>query len=77
MHSRMLPCHSTTVACDAKNATLSPYNISIKLDDASTGITTADATKKDDGAAYNLNGQKVGKDYKGIVIRNGKKFMIK
>lgn len=54
-----------------------PYNISIKLDDASTGITTADATKKDDGAAYNLNGQKVGKDYKGIVIRNGKKFMIK
>ena len=54
-----------------------PYNISIKLDDDATGITTVDDTTKNDGAAYNLNGQKVGKDYKGIVIKNGKKYMIK
>lgn len=28
-----------------------------------------------DGAAYNLSGQKVNASYKGIVIRNGKKFL--
>jgi hypothetical protein len=26
---------------------------------------------------YNLAGQRVGKDYKGIVIKNGKKYIIK
>ena len=29
------------------------------------------------GEAYNLSGQRVGKDYKGIVIKNGKKYIIK
>ena len=28
-------------------------------------------------AAYNLAGQRVGADYKGIVVKNGKKFMVK
>ena len=28
-------------------------------------------------ATYNLAGQRVGNSYKGIVIRNGKKFMKK
>jgi len=28
-------------------------------------------------AAYNLAGQRVGADYKGMVIKNGKKFMVK
>ena len=32
---------------------------------------------KTDGVMYNLAGQKVGKDYKGIVIMNGKKYMQK
>jgi hypothetical protein len=26
---------------------------------------------------YNLSGQRVGKDYKGIVIKNGKKYVQK
>ena len=30
-----------------------------------------------DGVMYNLAGQKVGKDYKGVVIVNGKKVMMK
>ena len=30
-----------------------------------------------DGYTYNLSGQRVGPDYKGIVIKNGKKFVIK
>ena len=29
------------------------------------------------GEAYNLSGQRVGKDYKGIVIKNGKKIVVK
>ena len=35
------------------------------------------STKVEDGVRYNLAGQKVGADYKGIVIVNGKKVIIK
>ena len=49
----------------------------IEVKDAS-GINTLNANAKVyNGAIYNLAGQKVGKDYKGIVIMNGKKFMQK
>lgn len=43
-----------------------------------TGISSVlmDATTADK-KAYNLAGQRVGKDFKGIVIQNGKKFMNK
>lgn len=39
-----------------------------------TGITTVKRLPAD-GATYNLAGQRVGKDYKGVVIKNGKKYM--
>lgn len=42
---------------------------SANIDGIKTTITTNDAP------LYNLAGQKVGKNYKGIVIQNGKKFM--
>ena len=32
---------------------------------------------KADGAIYNLAGQRVSKDYKGIVVKNGKKYITK
>ena len=32
---------------------------------------------KNDGAIYNLAGQRVSKDYKGIVVKNGKKYITK
>ncbi len=35
------------------------------------------STKVENGVRYNLSGQKVGADYKGIVIVNGKKVIIK
>ena len=35
------------------------------------------STKVENGVRYNLAGQKVGADYKGIVIVNGKKFVVK
>lgn len=30
-----------------------------------------------DGKCFNLAGQQVGKNYKGIVIKNGKKMVVK
>ena len=35
-----------------------------------------DAVKSND-AIYNLAGQRVSKDYKGIVVKNGKKYITK
>ena len=43
-----------------------------------TGIETVKAvTKTANGVIYNLAGQKVGKDYKGIVIKDGRKMIQK
>ena len=42
-----------------------------------TAIESIEAVKAEEGAAYNLAGQKVGENYKGIVIKNGKKFIQK
>lgn len=42
-----------------------------------TGIESVTTYKLHDGAVYNLAGQKVGNDYKGIVIKNGKKYLNK
>ena len=43
-----------------------------------TGISVAKSNvKANNGVIYNLAGQKVGKDYKGIVIMNGKKMIQK
>lgn len=40
-----------------------------------TEVETVEAdTEKKDSPTYNLNGQLVGEDYKGIVIKNGEKF---
>ena len=43
-----------------------------------TGISSVEnKVEKADAPVYNLAGQLVGKDYKGLVIKNGKKFVIK
>ena len=42
-----------------------------------TGITNINAAKAENAVRYNLAGQKVNNDYKGVVIMNGKKFMNK
>ena len=34
-------------------------------------------THAQDGFCYNMAGQRVGKDYKGLVIKNGKKYLVK
>ena len=34
-------------------------------------------SSKEEGQGYNLSGQKVGEGYRGIVIKDGKKMLIK
>lgn len=46
--------------------------------DAATGIENVTVQKPvENGAIYNLSGMRVGKDYKGIVITNGKIYLNK
>lgn len=48
------------------------------INGGTTGIADVKAeTVKADAQMYNLAGQKVGKGYKGIVIKNGKKMILK
>ena len=47
-------------------------------DDMTTGIgNLTPAISKGEGVAYNLAGQRVANGYKGLVIKNGKKYIIK
>ena len=46
-------------------------------DDSHTGLAEIDAAQPKSGIRYNLMGQPVGKDYKGIVIENGQKFIVR
>ena len=46
--------------------------------DETTGIENLRTeTRAQDGFCYNMAGQRVGKDYKGLVIKNGKKYLVK
>ena len=43
-----------------------------------TGVETVKVTgKATNGAIYNLSGQRVNNSFKGLVIKNGQKFVIK
>jgi len=42
-----------------------------------SAITSINADAKANGALYNVAGQKVSENYKGLVIKNGSKFMVK
>ena len=50
-----------------------------KLDNSTTGIHNVerDNVNTANEPSYNLAGQRVSKDYKGIIIQNGKKFIKK
>ncbi|MCH5310766.1 MAG: hypothetical protein J1E57_02230 [Prevotella sp.] len=45
--------------------------------DNESGIKGVTAETNKDGAIYNLAGQRVSNDFKGIAIKNGKKFIVK
>lgn len=56
-----------------------PARLSIELGDGTTGIGSAksDADGGMEAPMYNLQGQRVGSGYKGVVIKNGKKMIVK
>lgn len=60
------------------NASTSAKYYSIGIGGNTTGIQVIQQNSvKADGIMYSLSGQRVGKDYKGIVICNGKKMIKK
>lgn len=64
----------------ADGGSLAPARLSISLDgDGTTGITAVKggADGDSDAPMYNLQGQRVDKSYRGVVIKNGKKMIIK
>lgn len=46
-------------------------------EEETTGVATPEVKAVEDGTVYNMAGQRVNKDYKGIVIKNGKKILVK
>ena len=50
---------------------------SISINQNPTGIKAVKADATENGATYNLAGQKVDESYKGVVIQNGKKVVVK
>lgn len=69
--------YTTKLNCfkDAQDGAVMPSLF--ELVDDPTGISTVNADKKNDGKKYNLNGQRVNDDYKGVYIMNGKKYLSK
>ena len=68
------------------NTAYNEYKTSIEMANPTTGYFTSKATGIDhvktadqagDGKAYDLNGRRVNESYKGIVIKNGKKYIQK
>ena len=47
------------------------------VEEVTDGITNVNAAKAENAVRYNLAGQKVNNDYKGVVIMNGKKMLNK
>jgi hypothetical protein len=58
----------------------SARSIKLNFSDTVTGIENAvksDETEVKNNVMYNLSGQRVGEDYKGIFVKNGKKYINK
>jgi hypothetical protein len=55
------------------------YSIKVEAGEAGdpTGISIVEAKKTQNNAIYNLAGQKVDNSYKGLVIMNGRKVVMK
>ena len=63
---------------DSKAQTVKIKSIKRIISSATTGISKIENLKvAQNGKCFNLAGQQVGKNYKGVVIKNGKKMVIK
>jgi hypothetical protein len=45
--------------------------------ETTTGIKAVKVAEPENAPLYNLKGQRVNSDYKGLVIKNGKKYVVK
>ena len=72
--SKMLEAgeHVIRLAITGANCNIDKLNFKCIL---STDIDEVEAAQPNDGVLYNLAGQKVDANYKGVVIKNGKKFL--
>lgn len=52
-------------------------NVNITYEELEDGISSVKNNTKQSNAIYNMAGQRVGKNYKGLVIKNGKKVILK
>lgn len=67
-----------SVVFTATNHQVRAKNVTVTLKGDVTGINDVVTAKADaDAPLYNLAGQRVGADYKGVVLQNGKKFVQK
>lgn len=58
--------------------TMAAGDVTISIDNGTiTAVTDLNTTRPKSGQRYNLMGQPVGNDYKGIVIEDGKKLIVK
>ena len=80
IHASVVKANGTMISPFRAYFTGIPEGASAKLnfiDGEATGINGVNAEAAADGAIYNLAGQKVSAAYKGIVIKNGKKYLMK
>ena len=80
IHASVVKANGTKISPFRAYFTGIPEGASAKLnfiDGEATGINSVNAEAAADGAIYNLAGQKVSAAYKGIVIKNGKKYLMK
>ena len=56
-------------------ADIALHGIKFVAGTTSTGISSIEAAAKNDGKTYNMAGQQVSSSFKGLVIKNGKKFV--
>ena len=80
IHASVVKANGTKISPFRAYFTGIPKGASAKLnfiDGEATGINGVNAEAAADGAIYNLAGQKVSAAYKGIVIKNGKKYLMK
>lgn len=68
----------TVTIVKAYASTLSPTDEASYINSQATTISSVTVSKKaNEGATYNLAGQRVGKNFRGMVIHNGKKYIQK
>lgn len=67
---------AVTFTLDGKSKQCRINSVVVTVDASATGISSVE-TKQMPAVRYNLAGQKVGTDYKGVVIENGKKMVVK